>query len=95
MAGSNELDGVNWPLAFFLYCALRAVLFLWAGSMILKCASLKSLMGRNLAGWDLMLWEIYVLLFPLMMHWPSAFPLAFGFLVGFHVLSMLGMTVLL
>ena len=93
--GVMRLMALNWPLAFFLYSALRAVLFLWAGSMFLKFAPLKSLRGRNLAGWGLMLWGIYVLLFPLMVHWPSAFPLAFGFLVGFHVLSMLGMTVLL
>jgi len=94
-AGVMILMARNWSGAFFLYSALRALLFLYAGSMILKSIPLKLLKGRNIAGWGLILWGIYVPLFPLMLFWPSVFPLVFGFLVGFHVLSVVGMTVLI
>ncbi|WP_300456936.1 hypothetical protein [Desulfobacula sp.] len=82
------------PGSFFLLMVLRAVLFLWAGSMILRNISTKSVAGRRLAGWGLMAWGIYVLLFPFIWQWPWCLPLAFGFLVGFHVLAGMGMMIL-
>jgi hypothetical protein len=79
---------------FFLLMVLRAVLFLWAGSMILRHISPKSLAGRRLAGWGLMAWGIYVLVFPFIWQWPWLLPSAFGFLVGLHVLAGMGMMIL-
>lgn len=89
------LTALGRPWAFFLYSALRGVLFLYGGSMILRSLSLRSSTGRNLAGWGLIFWGIYVLFFPLMPLWPAGLPLTFGFLVGFHVLAVVGMTVLI
>ena len=80
--------------AFSLLMVLRAVLFLWAGRMILRHVPTKSLAGRRLAGGGLLAWGMYILLFPLLWRLPSLLPMAFGFLVGFHVLVALGMVVL-
>jgi len=81
--------------SFFLLMALRAVLFIWAGRMILKPISTNSLTGRRLAGWGLITWGIYIFLFPFIWQLPWLLPLAFGFLVGFHVLAGMGMMVLI
>ncbi len=79
---------------FFLLMVFRAVLFLWAGSMILKNIPTNSLAGRRLAGGGLLAWGMYVLLFPFIWQLPWLLPMAFGFLVGFHVLAVLGMVIL-
>jgi len=81
-------------VSFFLLMALRTILFVWAGSMILKHIPTKSLAGRRLAGWGLIVWGIYVLLFPFIWRIPWLLFLAFGFLVGLHVLAGMGMMVL-
>jgi hypothetical protein len=93
--GVFVLMALRWPWAVFPYSALRAVLFLYGGSMILKCIPLKALKGRNLAGRGLMFWGLYVLLFPLMNLWPPGLPFVFGFLVGFHVLAVVGMMIMI
>lgn len=80
--------------SLFLLTVLRAGLFLWAGSMILRHIHKKSLAGRRLAGGGLLAWGMYILLFPFIWPFPSLLPMAFGFLVGFHVLAALGMAVL-
>ncbi|OPL15720.1 MAG: hypothetical protein AVO39_07105 [delta proteobacterium MLS_D] len=80
--------------AMFLLMVLRAVLFLWAGSMILRHVPAKSSAGRRLAGWGLLAWGVYILLFPLLWRESWVLPLAFGLLVGFHILAALGMMVL-
>ena len=81
--------------SFSLLMVLRAVLFLWAGRMILRHISTKSVAGRRLAGWGLVVWGIYVLLFPIIWRLPWLVPLAIGFLVGLHVLAAMGMVVLI
>lgn len=81
--------------AFVLLMIFRAVLFLWAGSMILRNVSTKLLAGRKLAGGGLLAWGMYVLLFPFIWQLPWLLPMAFGFLVGFHVLAALGMVILI
>ncbi len=80
--------------SFFLLMVLRAILFLWAGCIILKHIPTRSLAGRKLAGWGLISWGIYILLFPFIWQLPWLLPLAFGFLVGLHVLAGMGMMVL-
>lgn len=80
--------------SFFLLMVLRTILFLWAGGIILKHISTRSLAGRRLAGWGLIAWGIYILLFPFIWRLPWLLPLAFGFLVGLHVLAGMGMMVL-
>lgn len=80
--------------AFFLLMVLRSVLFLWAGNIILRHIPTRSLAGRWLTGWGLIAWGIYILLFPFIWQLPWLLPLAFGFLVGFHVLAGMGMMVL-
>jgi hypothetical protein len=77
----------------FVLKALRAVLFLWAGFMILKRIPSKSRAGRKLSGWSLIAWGVYVLVFAF---WrvPALIHLAFGFLVGFQIVAALGMVVL-
>ena len=73
--------------------ALRAILFLWAGFMILRRIPAKSLEGRTLTSWSLICWGIHLLVFSVI-HLPKLVDLAFGFLVGLQVLSALGMVVM-
>jgi hypothetical protein len=80
--------------SFFLIMALRMVLFVWAGCMVLKFTPSHRTAGRRLAGWSLIAWGVYVLLFPFFFQFPSLIHPAFGFLVGFHVLAALGLVVL-
>lgn len=80
--------------AFFLYSMIRAILFLSAGRMILNLNQANSMEGRKLAGWGLVAWGFYVLLSPVLFRISSLSALAFGFLVGFHILVALGMVIL-
>jgi K+-sensing histidine kinase KdpD len=80
--------------SFFLIMALRTVLFVWAGCMMLKFTPSNRTAGRRLAGWSLIAWGVYVLLFPFFFQFPSLIHPAFGFLVGFHVLAALGLVVM-
>lgn len=77
--------------SFFMLMVLRAVLFLSAGRMILENISIKLLAGQKLAGWGLISWGIYILLFPFIWRLPWLLSLAFGFLVGLHILAAMGM----
>ena len=81
-------------VSFFLIMALRTILFVWAGCMMLKFTPSNRTAGRRLAGWSLIAWGVYVLLFPFFFQFPSLIHPAFGFLVGFHVLAALGLVVL-
>lgn len=92
--GTMTLMPQHRSVAFFLLMVLRAVLFLWAGRMILRNISTASLAGRRLAGGGLLAWGMYILLFPFIWRLPWLLPMAFGFLVGFHVLAALGMMIL-
>jgi len=79
---------------FFILMSLRAILFLWAGHMILRCVSTDSKIGRNLTGYSLIIWGIYVLFFPFIFRIPVLIPTAIGFLFGLHVLAGMGMVIL-
>lgn len=81
--------------SFFVLMALRTVLFVWAGCMILNFMPTHQTAGRRLAGWSLIAWGVYVLLFPFFFQFPSLIHPVFGFLVGFHVLAALGLVVLI
>lgn len=76
---------------YSLLLATQATVFLWTGTLILRHISTKSLAGHRLAGWGLVIWGVYSLLFPLIFQFPRFVPLAYGFLVGLHVLASVGM----
>lgn len=80
--------------SFFLLMFFRAVLFLWAGVIILRHIPTKLPTVRTLAGGGLLIWGTYVLFFPFIWLLPSLLSIAFGFLVGFHILATLGMVAL-
>jgi hypothetical protein len=84
----------NTPLSFLLLMSLRAILFIWAGHMILTCISTNSKAGRTLTGGSLITWGVYVILFPFIFRVPELVPLAIGFLIGFHILAGMGMVIL-
>ncbi len=69
--------------------ALRTVLMVWAGGMILAKPANPRPLGRSLAGWSLIAWGLYILATGFV-HLPSMLHLAFGFLVGFQILAALG-----
>jgi hypothetical protein len=75
-------------VAIFSLKALRAVIFISAGTMLLFQGDKKMTIGRKEAGICLMLWGIYILIFAFF--WVNEY-LYFGFLVGFHVLAAFGM----
>jgi amino acid transporter len=80
-------------LASLLFKVLRAILFISAGLMILRYTREKAPEGRNLAGWSLVAWGVYLVLFAF---WrvDRLLHLAFGFLVGFQILAALGLVVM-
>lgn len=75
--------------AFFLK-ALRAVLFIAAGIMILRKRPEDILTGRHLAGWSLIAWGLYILVFAVIRA-QEMLNLIFGALVGLQVLAAFGM----
>lgn len=80
----------NTFLASLLLKSLRAGLFVWAGIMILRSRSNTATAGRRLAGWSLMLWGAYILVFAFL-RVESMLSLIYGFLVGFQLLASFGM----
>jgi hypothetical protein len=80
-------------LASLLLKVLRAILFIAAGVMILRHTREKTPEGRNLAGWSLVAWGVYLVLFAF---WRvnTLLHLAFGFLVGFQILAAFGLVVM-
>ena len=74
--------------------ALRAVLLLWSGHMILRLTPSESLEGRRLAGWGLTAWGVSALGLPVLLAFRAAYPLAVGLLVGLQMLVVLGMVIL-
>jgi len=95
--GSIALIGTYTFAASFLLKAIRGVLFVWAGHMILVRVAVKSLAGRRLAGWSLVVWGIYVMAFSVVRLPPgsSSVHVAYGFLGGFQTLAALGMVVMI
>jgi hypothetical protein len=80
-------------IASLLLKSLRAILFIWAGLIILRHIPEKMLAGRRLSGWSLIAWGVYIVVFAF---WriKTMIPLAYGFLVGFQVLAAFGMIVM-
>ncbi len=79
-------------LAGSLLKSLRAVLFIFAGIIIMIDKKLENKTGRNVAGISLLAWGIYIIVFGFININPFIFN---GFLVGFHVLSAFGMVVMI
>jgi hypothetical protein len=84
----------QFPGAFLFSSALRAVLLLWSGHMILRLTPSESLEGRRLAGWGLTAWGVSALGLPVLLAFRAAYPLAVGLLVGLQMLVVLGMVIL-
>lgn len=69
---------------------LRAVLFIITGVILLKNMPESRHRGRKLAGFSLIAWGIYIVIFAFI-NAGSMANLAYGFLIGFHVLALFGM----
>lgn len=80
--------------SLLLLTILRAILFLGTSRLILTRVAPKSMAGRKLTGWGLFVWGIYVIFFPFLARLPLLLSLAFGFLVGLHVLVAMGMMIM-
>lgn len=81
-------------LANALLKGLRAILFICAGVLLLANRRKIATFGRLTAGWSLIAWGAYVIaLIPL--HFERALSFAFGLLVGFQVLSALGLVAMM
>lgn len=80
-------------LPSFALKLLRALIFFWTAAVIFRYGKERRAAGTRLAGWGLIAWGAYILLFALLrvdrMH-----HLIFGFLVGFQVLASFGMVVM-
>jgi hypothetical protein len=79
--------------ASLLLKVLRAALFIAAGVMILQYPREKAPEGRNLAGWSLVAWGAYLVVFAFL-RVDALLHLAFGFLVGFQILAAFGLVVM-
>jgi hypothetical protein len=78
-------------IAMFVLKMLRALLFLWAGIMLLRDAPKDDFTGRRLAGLSLIAWGVYIVLSSIVRIKGLA-NLWFGFLVGLQVLAAFGMS---
>jgi hypothetical protein len=74
--------------------ALRATLYLFAGILIIAKKDEGSVVGRRLAGWSLVGWGLYLLVFAFV-RVESLLNLVFGFLVGFQILAAFGLVAML
>jgi len=77
-------------LAFILIKFLRAGLFVFAGAIILARKASGPHFGQKVAGYSLLAWGLYTVILAFVNLEPIL-NLAYGFLVGFHVLSSFGM----
>ena len=75
--------------AFLSLKILRAVLFIFAGILFIARKKADALAGRQLAGWSLVAWGLYVVLISFLPV-KSVPDLAYGFLVGFQVIAAFG-----
>lgn len=89
--GSFMIARTSIPLAGFMLKALRAVIFIASGAMILWQKSERAFAGRQVAGWSLMAWGAYTLVFAFV-RVEALVNLAYGLLVGFQVLAAFGLT---
>jgi hypothetical protein len=72
---------------------LRALLFASAGCMILRKIPSNANIGRRMAGWSLIAWGAYILVFAFV-RIEKMENFIYGFLAGFQVLSAFGMVVM-
>jgi hypothetical protein len=79
---------VNPATALFLLKALRALLFIASGLIILLRGYERETLGTRIAGAGLILWGVYILAFAFIRINDHLY---FGFLCGFHVLAAFGM----
>lgn len=88
-----------WVLAFillksnvepgvFLFKFVRAFIFFFSGTIVLRSVDGEEVIGRKLAGVSLLLWGLYILIFAFIKLNDHFY---FGTLVGFQVLSAFGM----
>ncbi len=79
-------------MAAFSLKALRAVIFISTGILILPAGHAENTPGKKLAGLSLITWGVYILAFSFI---TMDGYLYFGFLVGFHVLAAFGMVAMI
>jgi signal transduction histidine kinase len=72
---------------------LRALLFASAGALILLGKRRDTLIGKRLAGWSLIVWGLYTVVFSFL-HLKALLSLAYGFLVGFQIMGAFGIVVM-
>jgi hypothetical protein len=75
-------------ISVFVLKALRAIIFGFAGALILNVARAEATIGKKLAGSGLILWGIYMLVMTFIQ---INLYIYYGFLVGFHILAAFGM----
>ncbi|HNX58011.1 MAG TPA: hypothetical protein PKK43_02860 [Spirochaetota bacterium] len=77
-------------IAAIVLKGLRALLFIITGTILLRNMPESRHRGRKLAGFSLILWGAYVIIFAFINAKTMA-NLAYGFLIGFQVLALFGM----
>lgn len=92
--GSILVVRTNVLIANYLLKGLRAILFIFAGILILKNTRKIAPYGKRIAGWSLVTWGAYLIVLAFI-NIDEARHLAFGFLVGFQILSALGLVVMM
>lgn len=80
-------------LPSFMLKLLRALIFFWTAAVILRYGKEKRAAGTRLAGWGLLAWGAYILIFAFI-RIERLHHLVFGFLVGFQVLASFGLVVM-
>ncbi|MGL4370695.1 MAG: hypothetical protein ACRCUT_13640, partial [Spirochaetota bacterium] len=73
---------------------LRAVLFISAGTIVLRNMPVKTISGRRLTGWSLILWGLHIIAFAFIKV-ETMKNLAYGFLTGFQILAAFGMVAMI
>ncbi len=93
--GTMILIARDSPIGFVPYSLLRSVIFIAGSALVFRKVPIDFKVGRQFAGWALLVWGVYVLLFPVIMHTPDAFAAAIGLLVGLQLLATLGLIILI
>jgi hypothetical protein len=81
-------------VGYILLVVVYGIVGIWTGTLVLRHKSTKSLSGHGVAGWALVSWGGYTILYPLIYKFPWLVPLGIGFLVGLHVLASIGMVIM-
>jgi hypothetical protein len=78
----------NTPIAHFFLKALRASLFILAGSILVYKGRVEKTIGIDIAGVSLIIWGSYIVVFSFIQINATLY---YGFLVGFQILAAFGM----